>query len=202
VFSMVVFSCIVNEGYVNIGSERLLCVFNNNADACNYGVTVGVASFLGSIGFLLLDWQATSPEELPLAQGSDAARATIAFCFFSIVTWAVLTLSALRRYLSGANMTLFTWQHMDHAPGGNARATPYPIANGATILFLFLSASIHFLSPQWGERQVESNDRVLRLSSTLLSISCVVTETGSSPGGGLILCFMFRPETGDTDWPR
>ncbi|KAJ3615192.1 hypothetical protein NHX12_018760 [Muraenolepis orangiensis] len=111
VFSMVVFSCIVNEGYINIGSERLLCVFNNNADACNYGITVGVSSFLGSICFLLLDvyfpsmslasflwfvgfcflanqWQATSPEELPLAQGSDAARATIAFSFFSILTWA------------------------------------------------------------------------------------------------------------------
>ncbi|CAL8354474.1 unnamed protein product [Boreogadus saida] len=173
VFSMVVFSCIVNEGYINIGSERLLCVFNNNNDACNYGITVGVASFLGSICFLLLDvyfpsmssvkdrrravlldlvfsglasflwfvgfcflanqWQATTPEELPLAQGSDAARATIAFCFFSILTWAVLTLSALRRYLSGANMTLFTWQHMDHTHG-SARATPYPIANGATIV--------------------------------------------------------------------
>lgn len=52
---MVVFSCIVNEGYINIGSERLLCVFNNNADACNYGITVGVACFLGSIFFLILD---------------------------------------------------------------------------------------------------------------------------------------------------
>uniref|UniRef100_A0A667X5T9 Synaptogyrin n=1 Tax=Myripristis murdjan TaxID=586833 RepID=A0A667X5T9_9TELE len=134
VFSMVVFSCIVNEGYINIGSERLLCVFNNNADACNYGVTVGVACFLGSICFLILDiyfptissvrdrrravlldlvfsgtntnintflwfvgfcflanqWQATSPDELPLAQGSDAARATIAFCFFSILTWVCM----------------------------------------------------------------------------------------------------------------
>lgn len=55
VFSIVVFGCIINEGYINIGSERLLCVFNNNADACNYGVTVGVACFLGSIFFLILD---------------------------------------------------------------------------------------------------------------------------------------------------
>ncbi|XP_030206761.1 synaptogyrin-1 isoform X2 [Gadus morhua] len=137
VFSMVVFSCIVNEGYINIGSERLLCVFNNNNDACNYGITVGVASFLGSICFLLLDvyfpsmssvkdrrravlldlvfsglasflwfvgfcflanqWQATTPEELPLAQGSDAARATIAFCFFSILTWGYQCLLTLSR---------------------------------------------------------------------------------------------------------
>ncbi|XP_034455047.1 synaptogyrin-3-like isoform X2 [Hippoglossus hippoglossus] len=135
VFSVVVFSCIVNEGYINIGSERLLCVFNNNADACNYGVTVGVACFLGSICFLILDvyfpsisnirdrrravlldlvfsglasflwfvgfcflanqWQATSPDELPLAQGSDAARATITFCFFSILSWGYLCLLAI-----------------------------------------------------------------------------------------------------------
>uniref|UniRef100_A0A3B3WMC3 MARVEL domain-containing protein n=1 Tax=Poecilia mexicana TaxID=48701 RepID=A0A3B3WMC3_9TELE len=127
VFSIVVFSCIVNEGYINIGSERLLCVFNKNAHACNYGMTVGVACFLGSICFLILDvyfpsmsnlkdrkrvvlfdlifsgvasflwfvgfcflanqWQATSPDELPLAQGSDAARAIITFCFFSILSW-------------------------------------------------------------------------------------------------------------------
>lgn len=55
VFSIVVFSCIVNEGYINIGSERLLCVFNNNSDACNYGITIGVACFLASICFLILD---------------------------------------------------------------------------------------------------------------------------------------------------
>ncbi|KAM4585160.1 synaptogyrin-3-like [Odontesthes bonariensis] len=173
VFSIVVFSCIVNEGYINIGSERLLCIFNNNAGACHYGITLGVGCFLGSICFLILDvyfpsmsnvrdrrravlldlvfsglasflwfvgfcflanqWQATSPEELPLAQGSDAARATIAFCFFSVLTWAVLTLSALRRFLTGSNTNLFTWQHLDPAPS-NARATPYPIPNGTTIV--------------------------------------------------------------------
>ncbi|KAM6972357.1 synaptogyrin-3-like [Aplochiton taeniatus] len=173
VFSIVVFSCIVNEGYINIGSERLLCVFNNNADACNYGITVGVACFLGSLCFLVMDvyfptissvryrrravlvdlafsglasflwfvgfcflanqWQATSPDELPLAQGSDAARATITFCFFSILTWALLTVSALRRLISGPNIALFSWQQLDSA-SGNARATTYPVANGSTIV--------------------------------------------------------------------
>ncbi|XP_045071998.1 synaptogyrin-1-like isoform X3 [Coregonus clupeaformis] len=137
VFSIVVFACIVNEGYMNIGSERLLCVFNKNADACNYGVTVGVACFLGSICFLALDiyfptihsvrlrrraalidmafsalasflwlvgfcflanqWQQTTEDELPLAQGSDAARAAIAFCFFSILTWGYVSLLAIAR---------------------------------------------------------------------------------------------------------
>uniref|UniRef100_A0A3Q2NRB6 Synaptogyrin 3b n=1 Tax=Fundulus heteroclitus TaxID=8078 RepID=A0A3Q2NRB6_FUNHE len=138
VFSIVVFSCIVNEGYINIGSERLLCVFNKNSDACNFGMTIGVACFLGSICFLILDvyfpsmsnlndrkravlfdlifsgvasflwfvgfcflanqWQATSPDELPLAQGSDAARAIIAFCFFSVLSWVFSCLHSRAGY--------------------------------------------------------------------------------------------------------
>ncbi|XP_069545846.1 synaptogyrin-1-like isoform X3 [Brachyistius frenatus] len=162
VFSMVVFSCIVNEGYINIGSERLLCVFNNNADACNYGVTVGVACFLGSICFLILDiyfpsmsnvrdrrravlldlvfsglasflwfvgfcflanqWQATSPDELPLAQGSDAARATIAFCFFSILTWGYQCLLAMNTLKSVCFMEV----KQRLLPGTPPPPTPHP----------------------------------------------------------------------------
>lgn len=54
---------------------------------------VGLACFLWFVGFCFLanQWQATSPDELPLAQGSDAARATIAFCFFSILTWVCMS---------------------------------------------------------------------------------------------------------------
>ncbi|XP_055770878.1 synaptogyrin-3-like isoform X2 [Salvelinus fontinalis] len=174
VFSMVVFSCIVNEGYMNIGSERLLCVFNKNADACNYGVTVGVVCFLGSVCFLVLDiyfptihsvrlrrratlidmvfsalssflwfvgfcflanqWQQTTEEELPLAQGSDAARAAVAFCFFSILTWAGLTALALQTFINlFQNFSLFTDQLDDNAGyHDNARGTP--VANGVTIV--------------------------------------------------------------------
>ncbi|KAG1938072.1 synaptogyrin-1 [Pimephales promelas] len=124
---MVVFASIINEGYVNMGSERLHCVFNKNADACNYGITIGIVAFLASVFFLALDvyfpqissvkdrkravlleivfsgfwaflwfvgfcflanqWSRTSPKELPLEQASDAARAAIAFSFFSILTW-------------------------------------------------------------------------------------------------------------------
>lgn len=52
---MVVFGSIVNEGYVNMGSERLHCVFNKNEDACNYGIIIGVLAFLASLCFLALD---------------------------------------------------------------------------------------------------------------------------------------------------
>uniref|UniRef100_A0A672YKW5 MARVEL domain-containing protein n=1 Tax=Sphaeramia orbicularis TaxID=375764 RepID=A0A672YKW5_9TELE len=127
IFSLVVFASIVNEGYVNMGSERLHCVFNKNADACNYGVFVGLVGLLACSFFALLDykfasissvkdrkkavmleigfsgfwaflyfvsfcflanqWSRTTPDELPLNQGADAARAAIAFSFFSIITW-------------------------------------------------------------------------------------------------------------------
>ncbi len=55
IFSMVVFASIINEGYVNMGSERLHCVFNKNADACNYGITIGIVAFLACVFFLTLD---------------------------------------------------------------------------------------------------------------------------------------------------
>ncbi len=55
IFSMVVFASIINEGYVNMGSERLHCVFNKNADACNYGITIGIVAFLACVFFLALD---------------------------------------------------------------------------------------------------------------------------------------------------
>ncbi|XP_072298737.1 synaptogyrin-3a [Eucyclogobius newberryi] len=162
VFSLVVFAPIVNEGYVNMGSERLHCIFNKNADACNYGVFMGLVGLLACSFFFLVDykfssissvkdrkkaimleigfsgfwtflyfvcfcflanqWSRTSPEMLPLNQGADAARAAIAFSFFSIITWAGLTVRAVQKYLLGTDMTLFTTEHMD----GGAPSQPYP----------------------------------------------------------------------------
>lgn len=166
IFSMVVFGSIVNEGYVNSGSERLHCIFNKNYDACNYGITVGVVAFLACILFTVLDiqfpqissvkdrkkailvelgfsgfwtfmwfvgfcflanqWQQTSPNELPLSQGADAARAAIAFSFFSIITWAGLTVAAVQKLLLGTDMALFTTDHLD----GKPNIQPYPPSTG------------------------------------------------------------------------
>uniref|UniRef100_A0A8C4QGA5 MARVEL domain-containing protein n=1 Tax=Eptatretus burgeri TaxID=7764 RepID=A0A8C4QGA5_EPTBU len=54
-FSIIVFGCIINEGYINAQSASLKCVFNHNANACHYGVVVGVFAFLACIAFLALD---------------------------------------------------------------------------------------------------------------------------------------------------
>ncbi|XP_045567902.1 synaptogyrin-3-like [Salmo salar] len=170
VFSLVVFASIVNEGYVNLGSERLHCVFNKNADACNYGAFCGLGGLLVCSIFFLLDvkfqqissikdrrnavmlevgasgfwtflwfvsfcflanqWSRTAPRTCHSTRSADAARASIAFSFFSILTWAGLTVRAVQKYLLGTDMTLFTTDHLD----GVAPVTPYPSAatGGAT----------------------------------------------------------------------
>ncbi|XP_014463279.1 synaptogyrin-1 isoform X1 [Alligator mississippiensis] len=56
VFSIVVFGCIVNEGYTNHQDEKEEhCIFNHNHNACNYGITVGVLAFLSCLLYLALD---------------------------------------------------------------------------------------------------------------------------------------------------
>lgn len=55
-----VFASILNEGYVNMGSERLHCVFNKNADACNYGVFVGLVGLLACTFFFMVDYKFSS----------------------------------------------------------------------------------------------------------------------------------------------
>lgn len=53
-----------------------------------------VWAFLWFVGFCFLtnQWQATNPEDNPLNEGADAARAAITFSFFSIFTWVSTTI--------------------------------------------------------------------------------------------------------------
>lgn len=46
-------------------------------------------AFLWFVGFCYLanQWQVSKPKDNPLNEGTDAARAAIAFSFFSIFTW-------------------------------------------------------------------------------------------------------------------
>ncbi|XP_017260289.1 synaptogyrin-1a isoform X2 [Kryptolebias marmoratus] len=56
VFSIVVLGCIANEGYINRPEAvEEFCIFNQNQNACNYAVAVGMLGFLCSAGFLALD---------------------------------------------------------------------------------------------------------------------------------------------------
>lgn len=49
-FSIVVFGCISSQGWWN---GR--CQYNNDPNACGFGVTIGVISFLGLLCFLIAD---------------------------------------------------------------------------------------------------------------------------------------------------
>uniref|UniRef100_A0A672REZ9 Synaptogyrin 1 n=1 Tax=Sinocyclocheilus grahami TaxID=75366 RepID=A0A672REZ9_SINGR len=55
-FSLVIFGCIANEGYINRPDEvEQFCIFNRNQNACNYAVSMGSLAFLCCMAFLALD---------------------------------------------------------------------------------------------------------------------------------------------------
>ncbi|XP_069779396.1 synaptogyrin-2-like [Narcine bancroftii] len=139
IFSIIVFGCITSEGYENaMTSEKLDCIFNQNVDACHYGVGIGVLAFficivffaldvyfpqisnvnqrkhivmadfgvsgvwtfLWFVGFCFLTNQWVSTINMPNI-GADSARAAIAFSFFSIFSWGLLTAIAFKSYQTG-----------------------------------------------------------------------------------------------------
>lgn len=51
-FSIIVFGCISSQGWRVDESGKDYCLYNNDPNACNYGVTVGVIGFLASMGFI------------------------------------------------------------------------------------------------------------------------------------------------------
>ena len=51
-FSIIVFGCIASKGWNKDPEE---CLYNGNANACNFGVFVGVVAFIGLLVFLFLD---------------------------------------------------------------------------------------------------------------------------------------------------
>ncbi|NWR49219.1 SNG2 protein, partial [Regulus satrapa] len=56
VFALIVFSCLVGDGYTSTTEDyRLYCIFNRNEDACRYGIGIGVLAFLACIFFFAVD---------------------------------------------------------------------------------------------------------------------------------------------------
>ncbi|XP_006897325.1 PREDICTED: synaptogyrin-4 [Elephantulus edwardii] len=56
VFSLVVFSSLLTDGYQNkTDSPKLYCVLNSNTLACNFAVGAGLLAFLCCLAFLVLD---------------------------------------------------------------------------------------------------------------------------------------------------
>lgn len=104
---MVVFGSIINEGYVNIGSETLHCVFNKNSDACNYGVTIGLIAFLACIFFFVLDMKFQQISSI-----KDRKKAVMLEIGFSGKAWKILYIcgkAMVRHILILFNMYLYVF---------------------------------------------------------------------------------------------
>ncbi|KAF6122004.1 synaptogyrin 1 [Phyllostomus discolor] len=84
-------------------------------------------AFLWFVGFCYLanQWQVSKPKDNPLNEGTDAARAAIAFSFFSIFTWAGQAVLAFQRYQIGADSALFSQDYMDPSQDSSMPYAPY-----------------------------------------------------------------------------
>ncbi|KYQ56082.1 Synaptogyrin-2 [Trachymyrmex zeteki] len=51
-FAIIVFGCISSKGYLVKEDGKEVCLYNEDNNACNYGIGIGVLAFLASIGFL------------------------------------------------------------------------------------------------------------------------------------------------------
>ncbi|KAG7163381.1 Synaptogyrin-like [Homarus americanus] len=52
-FSVIIFGCISAEGWSKDAKGVEHCHYNNDSNACNYGVGISVIAFLASIGFIV-----------------------------------------------------------------------------------------------------------------------------------------------------
>lgn len=52
-FSIIVFGCISSQGWQPNNDKKMMCLYNGDANACNYGVGISVIAFLASMGFLV-----------------------------------------------------------------------------------------------------------------------------------------------------
>ncbi|XP_063099752.1 synaptogyrin-1 isoform X2 [Cavia porcellus] len=78
---------------------------------------IGVSAFwafLWFVGFCFLanQWQVSKPKDNPLNEGTDAARAAIAFSFFSIFTWGLTKLSLLPQPPEKLGLQLWPTAHI------------------------------------------------------------------------------------------
>lgn len=140
-FALIVFACIISEGYWNDSATATVkCLYNGNEDACRYGIGIGFLAFLGCIVFFIIDiyfpqlssatdrryvvladlgfscfwcflwfvgfcfltheWAITEFNAIMIVSGAQAA---IAFSFFSILSWTVLSIFAYKRYKMGVD---------------------------------------------------------------------------------------------------
>ncbi|XP_053309458.1 synaptogyrin-2 [Spea bombifrons] len=87
IFALIVFACILTDGYPSDTEGRVFCIFNHNSDACHYGVGIGTIAFLGSLLFLGLD--AYFPTISNVAQRRHIVLADLGFSALWSFLWFV-----------------------------------------------------------------------------------------------------------------
>nr|XP_056702368.1 synaptogyrin-1 isoform X1 [Euleptes europaea] len=94
----------------------------------------GLWAFLWFVSFCFLadQWRVSKPEDNPMNEGTDAARAAIAFSFFSIFTWVGQSFLAFQRYLLGADSALFSQDYMDPSQEAGMPYAPYTSEDDTT----------------------------------------------------------------------
>uniref|UniRef100_A0A8C3U5L3 Synaptogyrin 1 n=1 Tax=Catharus ustulatus TaxID=91951 RepID=A0A8C3U5L3_CATUS len=139
VFSIVVFGSIVNEGcLLYLALDAYFPQISSVKDRKKAVLSdIGVSAFwafLWFVGFCFLtnQWQASKPEDNPLNEGGDAARAAITFSFFSIFTWAGQAFLAYQRFQLGADSALFSQDYMDPSQDSGMPYAPYTNEEDAT----------------------------------------------------------------------
>lgn len=84
-FSIIVFGCISSQGW-RIQDGKDVCLYNENANACNFGVALGVIGFLASMAFIvgeyLFEQMSSVKTRKHFVLGDLAFSALWAFLFF------------------------------------------------------------------------------------------------------------------------
>uniref|UniRef100_A0A8D0H291 Synaptogyrin n=1 Tax=Sphenodon punctatus TaxID=8508 RepID=A0A8D0H291_SPHPU len=125
-FALIVFSCILGEGYTNHPKDDVLyCVFNHSEDACRYGIGIGVLAFLACVFFFVVDVyfpqisSATDRKYLVMADlGFSALWTFLWFIGFCVLTnqWAStlpedvrVGADSARAAISFSFFSIFSW---------------------------------------------------------------------------------------------
>nr|XP_014352314.1 PREDICTED: synaptogyrin-4 isoform X2 [Latimeria chalumnae] len=87
-FSLVIFGCIVTNGYQRPpGSSEPKCIFNQNGAVCRYAVALGVLGFVACILFLGLD--VSKPHMTASRTQMLVAKADLSFSLLWTVLWFI-----------------------------------------------------------------------------------------------------------------
>lgn len=120
IFSIVIFGCIANEGYMNRPDEvEEFCIFNRNQNACNYAVGMGALDFLCCAAFMALDIyfpQISSVKDRKKAVLADigvSGKLQIQYKY-CLSVFSITNVIHLMQRFQLKHLIRFLWTHIDY----------------------------------------------------------------------------------------